>query len=365
MRAHELSLAVGPSGSYAAWHGGTSSSSSIHIQRLDREGRRFGEIFTPSDGERLAYEPDLILSADMLVVAWYEKDERTGHLSARLAALALDGTPRWTVRLKSRGDVARNPVVRRVGDRLHVAWIAHPLASDGTNEASVWHQRFTLDGKADGDAREIGSANRDTWNLNAASAADSFIISYDAALGTRAHELHMLLVTGDVVTHRQLSPDDGRASLYPDLQVSASGQAAVSWHDERDGNREIYLLTTPLSSLIAGGAPAAVRITQNPGASVGAYLAWQGDAIGLAWTDEVDGRSKLFWQRRSVDGNVVEFGKEESDAMHASPPAIRALHGAFLLAWNDYALDERDPLADVKSSVLRTNVVGRQSSGGH
>src|SRR5690606_2287318 len=142
----------------------------------------------------------------------------------------------------------------------------------------------------------IGDANRDTWNLNAAAADGKLIVTYDAALGSQAHELHMLVAGDREVIHRSLSSDDGHASLYPDLQLGPSGRAALTWFDERDGNQEVYLAVAPLDRL--GEDPVqAARISHSTASSIGAYLAWNGNVVGLAWSDEQSRNRDIYAQK--------------------------------------------------------------------
>lgn len=354
MRSYELSLAVSPAGSFAAWHGGPHDRSAIYVQRVDAAGRLVGAPVRVSDGKRLAYEPDLILAGDRLVIAWYEKDSRTGALSVRLAALDRAGKLLWLAPVADEAPAARNPVVRLIGDRLHIAWIEQAGAAGKGNEASVRHQVFSLAGKAEGPPETIGEANRDTWNLNAAVRGETFIVTYDAALGTKAHELQMLEVTGKQVRRQQLSPDDGKPSLYPDLQLNGAGEAALTWFDRKDGNSEVYLLVAPLGTLEAGAAPDPVRVTRDKGESIGAYLAWNGPVVGLAWSDDMSGRRELYVQAFSASGQSLgparQIGASEG---RASVPAIRASGAGFLVAWNDYVMTGSGGHATLKSSQAR------------
>ncbi len=354
MRAYELSLAVSPAASFVAWHGGPDDRSAIYVQRADAEGRLAGALIRVSDGKRLAYEPDLILAGGRPVVAWYEKDPGTGALSVRLAGLDRAGKRLWLVPVGDAALAARNPVVRLVRDRLHIAWIAQAGAAGADNAAGVWHQAFSLAGEAQGPAEKIGEANRDTWNLNAAVSGETFIVTYDAALGTKAHELQMLAVTGKQVLHRQLSPDDGKPSLYPDMQVSDAGEAALTWFDQKDGNREVYLLVAPLGTLEAGDRPGAIRVTTDKGESIGAYVAWNGPVLGLAWSDDMSGRRELYTEMFSASGQSLgparQVGASEG---HASVPAIRASGAGFLMAWNDYVATGNDGHGTLVSSHVR------------
>ncbi len=349
MRAHELSLAVSPDEAFTAWHGGPSGRSSIYLQGLNASGQLRGSPIQISDGLGLAFEPDLVWGAGELVVAWYERERKTGALTAWLSAVATDGERYWVAPLTGGGKQARNPVVRFHDGTFHVAWIEQ----DGLEgaEAAIWYQRFSANGSPLAPPMQVGRASPETWNLNAAVHDGAFVIAYDATLGTEAPELHMITVRNGVAEHRRLSEDDGHASLYPDLQFSASGRAALTWFDERDGNQEVYLLTADADALGSTGTAKARRITDTPEDSIGAYLAWNGEVIGLAWSDRVEGRRDIFTQQFSAEGHPTSpVYRVGSSLEHAGVPAIRGRNGGFLIAWNDYVLRGDGAHMDVASS---------------
>ena len=86
-----------------------------------------------------------------------------------------------------------------------------------------------------------GKASVNTWNLNAATGdGGDFYVVYDARLGNRQNELQILTDQGGQVRRQQRwTPDDGFASVYPDLALGAAGHAALTWFDARDGNDEV------------------------------------------------------------------------------------------------------------------------------
>ncbi len=355
MRAHEMSLAIAPQGPFAAWHGGTGAGSAIYIQPLAADGKPAGAPIRVNKGERLAYEPDLIAVGGSLAVAWYERDPRDGRLSAWLAGVEPSGEGRWLVELGDGKGQARNPVVRRVGDTLHAAWIAE---SDGGRPA-VMHRRFSLDGAPRGEAMRVGDADADTWNLNAAVSEGRLLVTYDAAGPNAADEIQLLSISDEGAAPLQLTADDGFASLYPDLQVSDAGRAALTWFDERDGNREVYLLVTDAAALGSPALPAPRRITHGEGETIGAYLAWNGDTIGLVWSDEVDGRRDIYGQVFSADGRPIGPAENLSrSADRSSIPAIRPWGSGFLVAWNDYRLDDGGGHEAVTRSTARYAILG-------
>jgi hypothetical protein len=322
------------------------------LQGIDARGQLRGPWIQISDGPGLALEPDLVWSADGLVVAWYERERKTGMLTAWLAAVAPEGEPQWRVPLSGGGKQARNPVVRVHDQALHVAWIEQDGPENA--EAGIWYQRFSAAGSPLQPPMHVGRASRETWNLNAAVHDGTFVIVYDATIGTAAPELHMIGIRDGTAEHRRLSEDDGYASLYPDLQFSVSGRAALTWFDERDGNQEVYLLTADSDALGSIGTANARRISHTPEDSIGAYLAWNGEMIGLAWSDRVGGQRDIFTQQFSAEGRPVSpVYRVASSPEHAGVPAIRARDERFLIAWNDYVLRGDRAHMDVVTSRAR------------
>ncbi|MCB5425062.1 hypothetical protein H0274_07330 [Altererythrobacter sp. CC-YST694] len=342
MLAYELTLAVSPEASWAAWHGGVGEESAIYLQPLGVEGAMQGSpIRLSSEGKAFAYEPDLILAGGSPVAAWYQKNPFTNELSGWLAGLDASGQREWLVPLELGADWSRNPVVRLAGDRLLVAWIGQPSEATSARDPAIWYREFSLAGKPLAAPREVGRGDRDTWNLNATVAGGAMVIAYDAAGAREANELHLIEVTAKGARPVQLTPDDGNASLYPDLQVNEAGIAALTWFDERDGNREIYLSIGLLADFLAGPMPPPIRVTHGEGESLGAYLAWNGDRVGLVWSDEVGSDRHIFAQGFNSAGQPLGAAHQLSTGSgKSSIPVIRASGKGFLVAWNDYEMEE-------------------------
>ncbi|KPL66891.1 hypothetical protein SZ64_01510 [Erythrobacter sp. SG61-1L] len=355
MRAHELSLAVSPQAAWAAWHGGMGEGSAIFLQPLDAAAQATGPaVKASSEGTTFAYEPDLIQGDGGLFAAWYQKNPFSNELSGWLAGLDAAGKRRWLVPLEQEADWSRNPVVRIAGKRLLVAWIAQPSLATSARDPSVWYREFSLSGKPLTAPREVGGADRDTWNLNAAVADGRMVLALDAAGSGDTNELHLIEVTEQGSRHVQLTPDDGHASLYPDLQVNEAGQAALTWFDERDGNREVYLSVGPLADFLTGHMAAPIRVTHGEGESIGAYLAWNGDRVGLVWSDEAAGQRRIFAQAFGSAGRpLAEARQLSSGPGKSSIPAIRASGAGFLVAWNDYEMEGSGGHAQVTWSRAR------------
>jgi hypothetical protein len=238
--------------------------------------------------------------------------------------------PLWQHSLSASERPSRNALVRAHDDALFAAWIE----SDGRGGEQVRAGWWNLDGSVRAAPVTLGAAGATTWNLNAAvdDSGTAFVV-FDARVGTYADELYLaeLALDGETALTR-LSDDDGHHSKYPDLALGDGG-AALTWFDERDGNREVYLATDSLADLRSRGTAAARRVTTTPGASIGAYVAVNAGRIGLAWCDDSGGSYDIFTQTFRADGSPQAPPARITTNAESLIPAIRAWGNGFVTAW--------------------------------
>ncbi|HZF31220.1 MAG TPA: hypothetical protein VE907_19045 [Gammaproteobacteria bacterium] len=332
--AYEVSMATRPAGAglELAWYDTRDGNAEIYTRLLDASTQAEGADRRLTQTSAQSFEPDVATTEDGYVVAWYEKTAE-GALRAQLGAWTFEGGQRWTQPLGSSARDTRTPLVRAFRDRLFVAWIE---VEEGDRHV-VWGQWRKLDGNAMSEPVRLAPAGPTTWNLNAAidSRGVPFVV-FDALVGTKAQELYLVEVApgGPVVT--RLGADDGHSSEYPDIAFSAADEVALAWFDSRDGNDEVYLAGGALADLRADLAKHEHRVTDTPGSSIGAYLAWNGARIGLAWSDDSSGQFEIYYRPFAVSGDALGAQKRVTDNMTNSLiPAIKAWQDGFALAWSE------------------------------
>lgn len=340
--AHEVSLAVFGDALAIGWYDTRGGTAAIYEQPLDASGRPAGPEQRLSIASAAAYEVDIDPIRDGFVAAWYQKDA-AGKLSPALGAWTRAGERRWLLAPSAQG---RNIVVRGRDALVFAAWIED--GADGS--AQVWAGWWRDNGQPLRPARAVGAAGRTTWNLNAAIDPEISTehprawLTFDAVVGNGTSELFLVRVDDEGSSGRQLTPDDGFASTYPDIALLGD-RAALTWFDERDGNQEVYLSVLPLQTLLNQGALAGARITTTPGESIGAYVAWSqsGDRLGLAWSDEMGASDRFGGQKEIHFATYDRSGKPLAPAVRVTStpeesliPAIRAFQSGFALAWTEY-----------------------------
>jgi hypothetical protein len=91
---------------------------------------------------------------------------------------------------------------------------------------------------------------------------------------------------------------------------------------------------------------------------LGAYVAWNGERIGLAWSDDSVGQFEIYFRPFAVSGDALGAQKRITDnATNSLIPAIKPWRDGFALAWSKVMLvagGAHDP--NTRSEVLLTLV---------
>jgi hypothetical protein len=329
--AYEAALVPYGDGFVAAWYDTRDGNAEIYFRRLDADGTALGPERRLTNGPEDSYEVSLATLDDRLAVAWYDQSGKEQKI-AKLGMWAVDGTNHW---VRSLGAGTRNPVVRSDRQAIFCAWIQ--LEDEGRE--AVFAGWWEADGTPRHESLRLGAASKTTWNLNVALDGEGVAwVVFDADVSTRASELYVVRAEPNGSGGVRLTKDDGAASKYPDLAIGVDGRAALTWYDERDHNAEVYLLTGSLGDLTGEIDGRSQRITTTPGESVGAYLAWNGDRLGLAWSDKMASQHEIFFE--SFDATGVSQGSRRrvtENVTWSLVPAIQPRPGGFALAWNEYA----------------------------
>ena len=327
--AYESALEAVPGGLVAAWYDTRDGNGEIYLRSIDAQGGPAGPEIRLTESPEESYEPSLAAAGDAIAVAWYDK-ALDGTLTGYVGVWNLEGDRRWTAALPSH---SRNPVICADEQAIVVSWIQKE--ADGSE--AVWLGTWDHAGTPIGVPHQLGPAHRTTWNLNAALDADRVAwVVFDAVAGTQASELFLAQAGAGEPSLMRLTADDGFESKYPDIALR-DGRVALTWFDAKDGNTEVYLFAGTPADMRSGLDTRARRVTTTAGESIGAYLAWNGERIGLAWSDETHGQHEVYFQPFDAAGNpLAEASRLTRNRTSSLIPAIEPWRDGFALAWTEY-----------------------------
>ncbi len=354
--AFEPSVAVFRDGLAVAWYDTRHGHGELYERTLDAGALPYGPEVRLTTGTRDAYEPDVhavegTTAGDGFIVGWYEKSADQA-MTPRLGLWSRGGAARWITTLSARG---RNTVARVRGELVFAAWIEDEVAP----AAGVWTGWWNLQGEVVVAPRRVADAGTTTYNLNAAlidSApgrnVPTALVAFDALVRTRAEELYLAEDDGLQAHVTRLTPDDGFASTFPDLAIDGP-RAALTWFDAKDGNEEVYLRVASPQDLTRPDALGGSRITSTKGHSIGAYVAWNGERLGLAWCDDTSGQHEIYFAEFDPSG-APRGGTQQLTETRADSliPAISAWRGGFAFAWIEYHGARGGHDAEGRSQVL-------------
>ena len=330
--AYEAALAATDAGFIASWYDIRDGNGEIYIRAVDGSGEPRGSETRLTSNPAESYEPSIAaFPSGRVAVGWYDK-AADGTFTTRIGLWTAGGANIWTNTLPGAG---RNPVLAADRGQIVVAWIRPAPGGDGED---VWSARWNEAGEPIGEPRRLGAAHRTTWNVNLDIDDEGVAwVVWDAVWQTRASELFLARVARESdVSVTRLTSDDGKESKYPDVAIRG-GDAALTWFDAREGNTEVYLFAGPPGELTSGIDGRAHRVTDTRGESIGAYLAWNGTRIGLAWCDDTVGQHEIYFQAFDRRGRALAESRRVTDnTMSSLIPAIEPWREGFALAWSEF-----------------------------
>jgi hypothetical protein len=153
-----------------------------------------------------------------------------------------------------------------------------------------------------------------------------------------------------------------RVTDDPGLSARASAvwtgsEIAVAWHDNRDGQAEIYLARlTPLGEKIG----ADIRLTDAAGASEQPSLRWTGSELAAAWSDARDGNAEIYLARATSLGEKIGGDvRITDDASASAAPVLVGAGSQLAVVW----VDDRLGMLDTELYLALVSAAGEKTSG--
>ncbi|HKR05565.1 MAG TPA: exo-alpha-sialidase [Bacteroidia bacterium] len=313
---------------HVIWSEDRDGNREIYCKRSPDQGLSWGADVRLTNNIAGSIFPSVIASSSEVHVVWEEyRDGINGEIYYKRSA---DGGLTWgtDTRLTFNPANSFSPSAAVSGSVVHVVWFDQ---RDGNNE--IYYKRSPDGGLT------WGADTTLTINI-AASAFPSVAVS-----GSEVHVVWEEYRDGNGEMYYKRSTDGGLTwgadtrltfnaanSFSPSISVSGS-LINIAWHDERDANQEIYTKRSPDGGLSWGTD---TRVTNDPSVSSYVSVTVSGSNVHVAWIDERDGNTELYYNR-STDGGISWGGDARltNDSARSTDPAVDVTGSIVHIVWTD------------------------------
>jgi len=293
------SVAVSGSVVHIVWHDGRNVNLEIYYKRSTDGGLTWGADTRLTNDPAYRGRPSVSVTGQVVHVVWGDLRHVNREVYYKRST---DGGTSWgaDIRLTNNPGESRGSSVSVSGSLVNVVWFDN---SDGNEE--IYYKR-SIDGGI-----SWGADTRLTNNT--AASQDPTVSVSDSSAAAGVHVVWHDNRDGNFEIYYKRSIDGGiswgadtrltnNTAVSQNPSVSVSGLVVhVVWYDTRDGNSEIYYKRST-----DGGSNWGVdtRLTNNPAASQFPFLSVSGQVVHVVWQDSRDGNFEIYY-KRDPTGNVV------------------------------------------------------------
>jgi hypothetical protein len=289
-----------------AWRDFRDGNGEIYFQRIDSSGNAIGSEERVTFDSSNSYRASLVWTGGEYGLAWY--DNRDGNGEIYFTRLDVSGNKiRSDIRVTNDPAGSWNPSLVWTGSEYGVAWYDF---RDGNYE--IYFARLSSVGsKIGSDLRVTSDSERSQYPSLTWSGSEYALAWYDLRDGNGEIYFARIDSAGIKIGSDTRVTNDSAISTQPALTWNGN-EYGVAWHDERDGNREIYFVQLDsLGSKIGSD----LRITEELGRSNYTSLVFRGNGYGIAWHDDRDGNNEIYLTHVycCVDDDLDGFSECEED----------------------------------------------------
>lgn len=351
------SLAVSDSNIHVVWRDDRDGYEQIYYKRSIDNGETWGQDVRLTGNPVYPSYPSIATSDTAVHLVW--QDLRDGNLEIYYKR-SLDNGLTWSedIRLTNGSGNSEFPSVEAQGSNVYVVWNDN---LEGNFE--IYYTHSLDNGETWGEYTRLTKADGISEHPSLVAEGSRFHLAWsDQRPGNP--EIYYKNSTDAGATwseDNRLSYSAGN-SLNPSLVVSDSN-IFISWHDTRDGNFEIYFIN---STDLGATWSADTNLSAHPASSYSPFVALTDTTVHLIWHDDREGNHEIFYKQGKFPSKP-EPGCEESNTpgrlMPDAPPIItsRLTLGSTLQCDAEVSL----VIYDAAGRQVQTLVSERQPAGSY
>ena len=312
----------------AVWDDQRDGNFEIYYKRSTDAGVNWGAD-TRLTNSAYSYDPCITISGSVVHVVWQEK--RDGYYEIYYKR-STDGGVSWDAdtRLTTNTSDSWNPSIAVNGSVAHVVW-----EDERQGNSEIYYKGSTDGGVTWGVDTRLTNDPANSWNPSVAvSGSVVHVAWYDDRNGSGNWEIYYKRSTDGGVSWGEETrmTNNTHVSRYPCIAVSGSVVHLV-WHDDRDGNYEIYYKQSTDGGLSWGTD---TRFTNATEISMYPNVAVSGPVVHVVWFDMRDGNYEIYY-KRSTDGGISwEADTRLTDDLAFSfSPSVAVSGNTVNVVWQD------------------------------
>jgi hypothetical protein len=345
------SIAVSGSIVHVVWHDTRDGNYEIYYKRSTDEGLTWGPDTRLTNNPALSWLPSMSVSGSVVHIVWYDNRDGNNEIYYKHS---IDKGLTWGPDTRLTNDPA-NSVVASIsvsGQVVHVVWDEN---RDGNYE--IYYKRSTDEGLTWGPDTRLTNDPAGSGH-NSIAVLDSIVqvVWHDDRDGN--FEIYYKrstdggLTWGDDTRLTNASGD----SKCPNIALSGS-VVHIVWQDSRDGDLEIYYKRSEDEGLTWGGD---LRLTNSLGDSEYPGVAVSGPVIHVVWFDLRDGNEEIYYKLNPTGGFPVGIDNDlagtSGKQISVYPnPASTHIHIKFNNEVNQSAGNK-----DEKNLISIRNIIGEE-----
>ncbi len=310
----------------------------VFLRRVDAAGAPVGDPLRLSDDNADSKGARLALAGGRYFTTWI--DSRGDNMQKALMARASADAVRQGEDVGLSGSTASGTDAAPLGDQAAFAWIVGD---------TVWTSRYHADGQLAVGARGAAGAQYGQYPAVAAGPDGELGVAWRDGRtldrGNPVYQIYFARIGPDGAQIGQTVAVSGNGRDVQPPAIAWSGDRwGIVWSDTRSGRAEVYFAAVDAApALVAGPSLVSEHASSKGGLAPAAdgiappAIAWNGRTFGVAWWDDRDGSTEIYFAHLNRDGVNGSGDRRISDAPGMSVfPQLVWTGTEFGVVWQDH-----------------------------